>query len=231
MLDSLAPPDAPDRPAPRSRDYPWMSRECWLEHHERLRTLDPETKRGAELVFVGDSIVEGWDEAIFADAFARHHALRFGIGGDTTQNVLYRIAQGELSGLAPRVVVLLIGTNNFGLEAAPSDAVARGVLSVVRALATELPRARLVTLAILPREELPDAELRRGVLAANALVRAGIREPVVFADVGHHFLDSEGRIPSTLMEDFLHPTREGYRVLTAALEPILTPWLLGPAPK
>ncbi|MFO7177246.1 MAG: GDSL-type esterase/lipase family protein [Pseudomonadota bacterium] len=230
MLDSPTESDAPDRPAPRSRDYPWMSRERWLERHVSLRAIDPERKRRAQVVFLGDSIVEGWDEAIFDQYFGRHHALRFGIGGDTTQNVLWRIAEGELVGIDPRVLVLLIGTNNFGLEAATGDAVARGVEAVVQTLTKELPRARILMLAILPREELPDAKLRKDVAAANALIRTlADGDRIVFADLGGHFLDAAGRIPSALMEDFLHPTVEGYRVLSAALAPVLTPLLDGAA--
>jgi lysophospholipase L1-like esterase len=214
--------EATDRPAPRDRDYPWMSREGWWQRHRALLAIEPSIKRDSELAFLGDSIIEGFDNTVWNEFFARYRPLRLGIGGDKTQQVLFRIEQGELDGLGSKLVVLLIGTNNFGLGDATPESVARGIAAVVKAVQSKLPEARLLLLGILPREEKPDSELRKKVRETNLLVqRLGDGDRVTYLDIGAQFLDAEGKIPAELMADFLHPTPKGYRVFSTALAPKL----------
>jgi lysophospholipase L1-like esterase len=221
-VDGPVPAQGADVPAPRDRDYPWMSLDEWWRKQRALAALDPELKRRSELAFLGDSITEGWDDAVWAENYARYRPVRLGLGGDKTEQVLYRIGHGELDGLGSRVVVVLIGTNNFGLgEATPSE-VATGVTAVVRAVQEKLPKTRILLLGILPRDESPGTELREKLAATNALIQRLDAPPRVhYLDVGPHFLDPKGKIPKQLMADFLHPTPEGYRVLARALAPTL----------
>lgn len=212
-----------DQPIPRNRDYPWMSRATWWQHHQSLLALDPAVKARARIVFIGDSIVEGWDDASFREHYGEYHGLRFGIGGDMTQQVLFRIEQGELEHLKPRVVVLLIGTNNLANANDTPDEVARGVEAVVRSIRMLMPEATLVLLAILPRD-LPGSALRALVSDTNGLLaRLGDGEKIRYTDVGSHFLRADGAIPTGFMADALHPTPDGYRVLAKALQPVVTP--------
>ena len=148
----LAPEPAPDVPAPRDRDYPWMSIDAWQQRQRQLLAIDPALKRDSKLAFLGDSITEMWDDAVWKESFGRYRPLRLGIGGDKTQQLLYRIDQGELDGVGARVVVVLIGTNNFGLGEATPSSVALGVAAVLSRVTAKLPKARLLLLGILPRE-------------------------------------------------------------------------------
>jgi lysophospholipase L1-like esterase len=199
-----------------------MSREGWWQRHRALLAIEPSIKRDSELAFLGDSIIEGFDNAVWNEFYARYRPLRLGIGGDKTQQVLFRIEQGELDGLGSKLVVLLIGTNNFGLGDATPESVARGIAAVVKAVQSKLPEARLLLLGILPREEKPDSELRKKVRETNLLVqRLADGERVTYLDLGARFLDAEGKIPAELMADFLHPTPKGYRVFSTALAPTL----------
>jgi beta-glucosidase len=118
--------------------------------------------------------------------------------------------------------VILIGTNNFGLGSAEPAPVAKGVAAVVSAVKSKLPNARLLLLGILPRDESPGTELRRKIGATNALIQQlADGERVRYLDIGAQFLDGSGKIPSSLMADFLHPTPKGYAVFAKAISPTL----------
>jgi len=217
----LLPGEAPDIAAPRDRDYPWMSLEAWKQKRQALASIDPGVKRSSELAFLGDSIVEGWDNGVWNEYFGRYKPVRLGLGGDKTQQVLYRIEHGELDGLGSKLVVILIGTNNFGLGTSTPELVARGVGAVIRAVKAKLPEAQILLLGILPRDEQPGTELRKNVAATNALLAGLSGDRVQYLDVGQAFLDPSGKLPAELMADFLHPTPKGYRVFSGALAPAI----------
>ncbi|MDQ2647791.1 MAG: GDSL-type esterase/lipase family protein [Myxococcota bacterium] len=215
----LPPGEAPDVAAPRDREYPWMSVEAWWQRQKALAAIDPGVKQRSELAFLGDSIVEGWDDGVWNEYYARYNPVRLGLGGDKTQQVLYRIEHGELGGLGSKLVVILIGTNNFGLGTSTPELAARGVTAVVRAVQAKLPKAKILLLGILPRDEQPGTPLRNNVAATNLLIARLASDRVQYLDIGRQFLDPAGKLPAELMADFLHPTRKGYRVLAEAIAP------------
>ena len=222
------PHEAADRPASRIQDYPGMSDDSWLGRHRALVALDPERKRRSKLVFLGDSIVEGWVDASWDESFGVYDAVRLGIGGDMTQHLLWRVEHGELDQLEPKVLVLLIGTNNLGNASHSSIEVGRGVAALARVLEHKLPRTTLLVLGILPRDE-PSAPLRQRVAETNALIaRLDNGTNVRYLDVGESFLSADRTIPRRLMADGLHPTPEGYRVFARSLLPVLTQILTRP---
>jgi beta-glucosidase len=199
-----------------------MSLDAWWQRHRAHLALAPAVKRDSELAFLGDSITEMWDEAVWKESFGRYRPVRLGIGGDKTQQVLYRIDHGELDGLGSRVVVLLVGTNNFGLGESTPAAVATGVGAVLARIQTKLPQARVLLLGLLPRDERPDSVLRSQIKETNAqLAKLATGDRVHYLDIGKSFLDAQGKIPTELMADFLHPTPKGYRVFANALTPKL----------
>jgi lysophospholipase L1-like esterase len=216
------PAEVTDRAFPRTRDYPWMSREEWDERRNALLAIPPERRRDAKLVFLGDSIVEGWTDASWDESFGAYAPLRLGIGGDMTQHVLWRIEQGELAHLRPDLMVLLIGTNNLGNAFHTPRETARGVEAIVRVLEQHLPNATLLVVGLLPRDE-PIAPLRRQVAETNALlVSLENGRNIRYVDVGESFVSSDGKIPLEIMEDALHPTPNGYRLFARSLLPTLT---------
>jgi len=212
----------PDQPAPRTRDYEWMAIVEWRRRCQTLRDIPLGDRRRAQVLFIGDSIVEGWDERVWNEFFAPYHPLRLGVGGDQTENVLHRIEQGELKHVAPKVVVLLIGTNNLGNAGDTPESTACGVAAVVGAVRTRLPAARILLLGALPREQAPDAELRRAILALNRAIAPLGSDPLVhFLDLGGALLAADGTISTAIMADYLHPTGEGYRRMALAMAPVL----------
>jgi len=209
------------RPEPREGN--------WLQRHEGFVQI---ARQGnIDLLFVGDSITDGWrnrGKEIWEANFAQYRAANFGIGGDRTQHVLWRLEHGELDGIKPKVVVLMIGTNNTGFE---RDQVTRknttqeiiaGVSAIVQTLRTKLPDTRILLLAIFPRAEKPDHPQRLQVNQVNArLAEFDDGDRVRFLNINANFLAPDGTLPKEIMPDFLHPHEHGYAIWAAAIrEPL-----------
>ncbi|MFZ9747363.1 MAG: GDSL-type esterase/lipase family protein [Opitutaceae bacterium] len=210
------------QPAPRDA--------AWLKRHEGF--VAEAARGGVDVLFLGDSITDGWrrpgpngGKAVWDRAFAPLRAANFGIGGDRTQHVLWRIEHGTLEGIRPRVIVLMIGTNNTGFERdgttprnTPAETVA-GVQAIVGQLRRRLPEARVLLLAVFPRGERPDHPQRLQVDAINrGLAPLADGRHVTFLDLSATFLAPDGTLPSAVMPDFLHPREEGYTRWAAALK-------------
>lgn len=210
--------EAPWEPAPRVREYPWMSTSSWKERH--AKHLARAKEGNCDLLFVGDSITEGWgNNAVWQKSWAPRKAVNIGIGGDTTQNVLWRLKNGEVDGLAPKAVVLMIGTNNFGLHGdAPGD-VAKGVAACVKALKEKLPAAKVLLLAVFPRDEKPGTGMRKKILELNtALATLDDKKAVSYLDIGAKFLQPDGTLTKEIMPDFLHLSEKGYQIWADSIE-------------
>lgn len=187
------------------------------------------------VLFLGDSITEGWKKAphIWEHYFGAHQPANFGIGGDQTQHVIWRIENGELDGIKPRVVVLMIGTNNSGQHSGAQ--IAASVQRIVELTRARIPGVKVLLLAILPRDARrnPDGLITEAAVAdAAKRVAANDRANALLAklDDGSHvrflntnavFLGRDGRIPWTIMPDQLHPNAAGYQLWAEAIAPAL----------
>ncbi len=200
---------------------PWGT-QAWTAQHDAF--VARARQGNVDVLFVGDSITaffltrapDVWNREIAPLG----NVVNFGIEGDRTQFVLWRVQNGELDGTNARVVVLMIGTNN--LATATPENVARGVSAIVGTIRTKLPNAVIVLNALLPRGA-PDDPLRAKLADVNARIAAlADGTHVRWLDAGPGFLDADGTIPATLMRDKLHPTSDGYEVWAAALRPVLT---------
>jgi lysophospholipase L1-like esterase len=213
--------------APRTKEYPWMSVATWREKHEALVAR---AKKGhIDLLFLGDSITEGWqDNAVWQAHYARRNAANFGIGGDTVENLLWRIDHGEVEGLAPKVAVVLIGTNNLGLSGdAPGD-VGPKIEAFVAELRAKLPSTKLLLLAVFPRGALPDNPMRAQIKEVNArIARLDDGGAVRFLDLGPILLNKDGSLSKEVAPDFLHLSEKGYAAWAEGMEPLLAAMLRG----
>jgi lysophospholipase L1-like esterase len=200
------------------------------QRHEKL------LKRAAvghvDVLFLGDSITQGW-EGNGKDVWAKHfeplNAANYGIGGDRTQHVLWRITAGkELEGLTPKLCVLMIGTNNAGSNSA--EEIAEGVEAIVKELRHQKPHMKILLLAVFPRsgkaaKDLKDAghvaadELNKKLPEVNKrLAKLDDGKMVRYLDIGPKFLDKEGGLSKEIMPDFLHLTKKGYEIWAEAIE-------------
>lgn len=194
----------------------------WCERHQRMVALA--RQGGHELVFIGDSITQGWEDAgkpVWDEFYARRKSLNLGFSGDRTEQVLWRLLNGELENVDPKIVVLMIGTNNTGSFAEPA-ATAAGVRGILDLLRERKPAAKIVLHAVFPREASPRAKLRRTNDDLNQRL-ANFAEPgkIIHLDINRALLAADGTLSPEVMADFLHPGLEGYRRWAEALEPTL----------
>jgi lysophospholipase L1-like esterase len=221
LLFALAQESASD-PAPRKKEYPWMSVASWNQRHENFVKRAKEGK--VDLLFLGDSITEGWgNNAVWKKHYGELNAANFGIGGDTTQQVLWRITTGgEIEGLAPKVAVLMIGTNNFGLEGHQPADVAKGIGTIVQTLRKKLPGTKILLLAIFPRDEKPTSEMRARIKKVNEQIATlDDKKTVRYLDIGAKLSNADGSLSKEVMPDFLHLSEKGYQIWAEAMDPLL----------
>jgi lysophospholipase L1-like esterase len=221
LLFGLFQAESASEPAPRKKEYPWMSVAAWTQMHEGFQKRAKEGK--IDLLFLGDSITQGWgNNAVWQKSYGPLNAANFGIGGDTTENVLWRIQNGEIEGLSPKVVVLLIGTNNFGLQGHPPDEVAKGVATIVQTLRKKLSSSKILLLAIFPRDEKPGTDARSKIKKVNDQIAAlDDRKNVRFLDIGPKLSNPDGTLSKEIMPDFLHLSEKGYQIWADAMDPLL----------
>jgi lysophospholipase L1-like esterase len=214
------PQNIANRPIPRVGDQPWLISEEWRAHHERQ--LHAFGRATAKVIFLGDSITEGWSVVpAYREHFAKYSPFNLGIASDTTQNVLWRIEHGALDGTHPQVVVLMIGINNLAGGFSPQQT-ADGVRAIVGGVQAHLPAARVLLLGVLPARQDAANPLRGSIKEANQLMQ-GLAKPgrVELHDLGSVMLEPDGSISKSTMRDFLHPTAEGYERLSQAITPLL----------
>jgi len=183
----------------------------------------------ARVVFLGDSITEGWEGAgkeIWAERYLPRRAIDLGVGGDRTEHVLARLEAGQLDGLRPEVIVLMIGTNNTGHRRDEPAKIADGVAAILQQCLRRAPDARILLLAIFPRGGPRDDALRRNNDLANERIRGfADGETIVWCDLAPAFLEREGRLSTAVMPDLLHLSEDGYRRWGDAMEPTLAKML------
>lgn len=201
------------------KDYP----KAWMVVHEN--NVSRAKQGGVEVLFLGDSITQGWSHApdVFSKAFGHYKTANFGIGGDKTGNVLWRIDHGEVDGLSPRLVVLMIGVNNLWSGANNAFEIAGGIRAVIDGLRQKLPSTRVLLLGVLPTGEKADNPCRLIIQAINAELAAfkGV-DQIHYLDVGAIFLQKDGSISKEIMNDYLHPTPKGYEILANVIGPVIS---------
>ncbi|XHR28842.1 MAG: GDSL-type esterase/lipase family protein [Chthoniobacteraceae bacterium] len=174
------------------------------------------------LLFLGDSITDFWPRTgeLSWLKFAPYSPADFGISGDRTQHVLWRINNGELAGITPKATVLMIGTNNVRDDA--PEATAEGVKTIVEAVRGKLPQTKILLLGIFPRDTAT-SEARKKNTAVNAIIsKLDDGKSVFYLDIGSTFLDDKGEISAEIMPDKLHPSAKGYELWYNAMAPKLT---------
>jgi lysophospholipase L1-like esterase len=196
--------------------------------HEEFLKRRTEGKIG--VLFLGDSITEGWHwwgKEVWPKYYPQMDAANFGIGGDKTQHVLWRIDNGELDGIDPKVLVLLIGTNNI---ADTAENILNADEKIVAEIHEKLPQTKVLVLGIFPRGANPKdpnvAEMRTKIKTVNqGLAKLDDGDKTRFLDISDKFLGADGTISPDVMKDYLHPTAAGYEIWADAMNPLLNEML------
>ncbi len=213
--------EAIDLPATRPADR--LKEEWWRTRHE-ARVAEARA-RNHDLIFIGDSITQGWEtkaKSVWETYYGHRHAFNLGFSGDRTEHVLWRLDHGEIEGQTPKLVVIMLGTNNTGHRKDPPEHTAEGIRLILERLRNRMPEAKVLLLAVFPREERPDGELRRLNDRLNELLQSlADGQRVVFLDINRELLQPDGTLSRDIMPDLLHPNEQGYRIWARAMEPTL----------
>lgn len=175
-----------------------------------------------DLLFVGDSITDWWrgrGQAVWDRTWAPLNAANFGIAGERVEQLLWRMQNGELEGFKAKVIVLMIGTNNLRVTPANQD-IADGIAFLCAEIQKRQPQAKLLLLAIFPRDPAPGTPNRERIRTINAqLAKLEDRRTLFYMDIGDKFLAADGTIPPDVMYDGLHPAERGYEIWADAMLP------------
>ena len=207
-------------------------RSWWLERFDEKKDLA--AKGGYDVVFLGDSITEGWETAgsnVWREVFCSdpYRALNCGFGGDRTELLLWRLDHGQLEGLNPKAFVLMIGTNNTGHRTpeaeSPTDTVL-GIQQAILRLLGKFPEAKIILHPIFPRGATPDDPNRIRNDLVNVAIRTFAVPPtgmknVLWCDFNAKLLTGDGALEKSMAKDYLHLGESGYRIWAEALKPYL----------
>jgi lysophospholipase L1-like esterase len=219
----------PMNPPPGISDlvYPVPPVACTIAFSQNVDQL----KQGPyDLFFDGDSITARWT-GTGADVWkARYGSLKavdMGIGGDQVQHVLWRAQHGELAGQDPKLIELLVGTNNHGED--PKE-VAAGIKLVIHEYETRCPHAHILLLGIFPVGFAPHTPQRDWVAQVNQIISTYGSDPrITYLDIGDKFLQPDGTLTADVMPDFLHPSAKGYGIWADAIQPVIDKYFPGAA--
>ena len=212
-------------PPPNTAIIPNLAQYFQQKHQANLEVA---RQGNIDVLFMGDSITDFWRNADGAYAgkpvldkyFGHLRVANFGIAGDTTQGVLYRLQHGEGQGFSPKAVMLMIGTNNTGGFGGGNTAeeIAEGIGAVVLELQKDFPKAKILLLAVFPRSA-PNDPVRATIAKINTIIaKLDDGDRVHYLDIGAKFLDAEGNIPVDVMSDALHPSTKGYEIWAEAVK-------------
>ncbi|MCC6124031.1 MAG: GDSL family lipase [Pirellulales bacterium] len=221
-LQSLALGAAEDPTVPARQE-----KKGWLSQHEKLVE---KVKRGkVDLIFIGDSITKHWEDAksgsgwpgspreVWTKYYGHRNAVNLGIGSDRTQHVLWRLEHGEIDGIAPKLAVVLIGTNNAGTNS--WEEIAAGIEKIVETLRRKLPQTKILVIGIFPRAKEKKQPAKEAIAKINArIANLDDGKTVRYRDIGDRFLGKDGAVVEELLFDGVHPTAKGYAVWAKAIE-------------
>ena len=233
QTNSATPPSAaPAETRPNTAIIPDLSPRFVNAHNGNV---DVAKKGDIDVLFMGDSITDWWrnagrgnaingaipygGKAIFDKYFGSMKVANFGIAGDTTQGVLWRLPDGEGQGFKPKAIMLMIGTNNTGRNSPPEIAI--GIADIVFELRKDFPDAKILLLGVFPRDKA-DSAVRAKIAEINKIIPAlDDHQHVFYQDIGARFLADDGSIPREIMSDGLHPTSKGYEIWAEAVHDTL----------
>ena len=229
LLHHTPPPVPADQPRLRA------DRNSHLAHQQMLAKAKA---GGIDVYLIGDSITRRWGATDYPEFLAHWNktfhgwnAADFGWGADRTENILWRLENGELDGVHPKVIVILAGTNNVGKEPGDDDKVAdvtRGLKAIVDTCRRKAPAATIVLTAIFPRNDNPAVMPAIARINAN-LAKLADGKSIRLLDVNASLADAHGTLLAGMMVDGLHPSLKGYEVWAEGLRPLLTELLGAPA--
>ncbi len=207
-----------------------------IAHQQMVANL----KKGRiDVYFCGDSITRRWratDYPQFLENWNKNfygwNAANYGWGADAIQNILWRMQNGELDGVNPKLIVLLAGTNNVGTFAASDPKIAnitKGIKALLDTMRAKAPKTTIIVMGILPRNDGPNPT---ALVASINKINENIEKMadgkmIRYLNINDKLADKDGKLLEGVTVDRLHLSLKGYQIWADALKPIFTE-LLGP---
>jgi lysophospholipase L1-like esterase len=214
---------------PESRsDKDW-----WMPRHNAI--VERVKQGNVDIIMIGDSITHGWEKSgkpVWDKYYANRNAVNMGFSGDRTEHVIWRLQNGEIDNINPKLAVIMIGTNNSNKDEYTSEQIADGVKAIVCQLRTKLPNTKILMIAIFPRGDAEQRKDKTKGAAYNAqwekndkataiFKQIADNKMIYFLDVNKKFLNKNGELPRDIMADLLHPGEKGYDIWAKAMEPTI----------
>ena len=201
---------------PAHRHNWWTVRH--LAVNERVRQGD------VDMIFIGDSITHGWESngrKVWQKYYENRKAVNMGFSGDRTQHVLWRLDNGNIEGISPKVAVIMIGTNNSNGNDNTAEEIADGMIAICKKLRAKLPETKILLLAVFPRAEKPCPQREKIAKANKIASKSADGKMIHYLDIGPKFLQPDKSISKEIMPDYLHLTPKGYQIWAEAIEPTI----------
>ena len=177
-----------------------------------------------QVIFDGDSITDGWQgngHDVWQEHYAKIGAYDFGISGDRTEHLLWRLTQGQTKGIHPKLILLMIVTNNLGSNT--NAEIAEGIKAIINEYRKLCPSAVILLQGIFPRSQSATDPLRARIKEINKIISTyADGKNVLFLDFGDKFLQPDGTLSPEIMPDFLHPNARGYQIWADAIQPVIS---------
>ena len=219
--DNLGPP--PYSVTPVKQDASWAI-EWWEKRHNEKKEQAQNTE--VDLLMLGDSITHYWETdgaAVWEEFYQVRKAFNLGFSADRTEQVLWRLQNGAVDHMSPKLTVLMIGTNNTGHRMDPAEHTAMGIKAILSELRARIPESKILLLGIFPRHSYPNNEMRIRNEEINELI-ANLKDEktIYYLNINDVFLDDNYILKEELMPDLLHPNELGYRQWAQAMEPTIS---------
>ncbi len=202
-----------------------------LEKHELILRMNKEKR--PDVVFLGDSLTRRWEDnlSLWNEYFEEYNPANFGVGGDCIENVLWRVTNGQIDGINPRLFFVLIGTNNLWKDS--EEEIVEGIIEIVRVIHSKCTQSRVVVFGLLPREkDEGDNECKTRIDSINRWLRERAREnDYTYEYFGDVLLTQSGLVDKEIMPDGLHLNEAGYRVVRPHIRQIIEKYIETPLEK
>jgi len=196
----------------------------WKERHEIVLEKN---KLNPELILIGNSILHSLDNddrrSVWEKYLDKYNTVNMGFSGDRTENVIWRLQNGEIDGISPKVALVLIGTNNTDgnhyLKVTQPKELAEATWEICKIIREKLPDTQIVLLGILPYGYKPN--YRNNInMATNQIISefSAKDSNIHYYDINSVFVDTDNNVKELLMPDFLHPNAEGHLLMFNTIE-------------
>ena len=190
---------------------------------KHAKILGIKDKQDIQLVFLGDSLTRRWEDnpGLWNRYFSSYHAANFGVGGDCLENIKWRILNGELDGINPKIIILLAGTNNLDRDS--EETIVSGIREIAEIIRRQLKNTKLVVLGLLPRNiNETGINYARKISRINGQLELLNGNPgITYRDIGTDLINEHGVVSDTIMPDGLHLNGNGYEIIGPKLRGII----------